>query len=136
MLGRAVGLLAILEIYSDASNPDIFARLRNEVIGAIVLFLRSESHAVSLAESIEAARITGRFEGQPTFPGAYPLVGESGAPRCIAWTGSAIAASSSAEASPCMMIPASGQMLVNYSPREWLGSCSTIPTVTKINNRD
>src|SRR6266536_667912 len=81
MFGRVLGSLAILEMYSDASNPDIFARLRNEVIGAIVLFLRSESHAVSLVERVEADRITGRFEGQSTFPGAYPPVGESGAPR-------------------------------------------------------
>jgi hypothetical protein len=98
MFGKALGSLAILVIYSVASNPDIFARLRNEVIGLIVLFRRSESQAVSEEERVEADRIMGRFKGQSTFPGAYPSVGESGTPRFLARAG-VIIAYSSAEAS-------------------------------------
>ena len=89
----------------------MFVRVRNVITGSIVLFLRNKSHAVSSSESDEAGRTTGRFEGQSTFPGAHPLLGESGAPRLVAPKSRGIAALFSAEAAQSVMIPTSKSML-------------------------
>jgi hypothetical protein len=48
----------------------MFARVRKEIIGATVLFLRIGSHDVSFADNVDAERIVGRLEGQSTRPGA------------------------------------------------------------------
>jgi len=43
---------------------------RRVIIGSIVLFLRSGSHAVSFGDSESAVRMVGRTDGQSTLAGA------------------------------------------------------------------
>jgi hypothetical protein len=68
-------------------------------MGATVLFLRSSSHAVSLADKEPASLIVGRFKGQSTAAGAYPPEGESGKARFSAANGGARAAAAAANVS-------------------------------------
>lgn len=109
MFGSVEALLETLLIYDDASNPEIFILVSHSVIGPIVWFLRTGSHAVSLGDKLPASRIVGLADGQETGAGAYPPDGESGNARLAA--ARATAAYSSAAPSRGTTIVEAGLML-------------------------
>ena len=71
-------------MYDEASKPEMFIRVSHSVIGAIVAFLRSGSHAVSFGDKPLASLIVGLAAGQETSAGAYPPEGLLGSARARA----------------------------------------------------
>lgn len=84
IFGNALALFWMPLIYEVASKPEMFILERNSLMGAMVLFLRIGSHAVSLGDKLLAALMVGRSAGQETSIGAYPPEGEFGSARSTA----------------------------------------------------